>query len=95
MDIQWEVILIYLVVINLAAFLAMGLDKWKAKRNAYRIRERTLLLWALGGGSVGAWLGMRVFHHKTRHRSFTVGIPLILLAQLALPLVLYGLDIVR
>ena len=82
-------LLAWLVVINLAAFLIFGLDKWRARRKAKnesvrRIPEKTLFLLAVLGGSVGALLGMRVFHHKTLHRSFRIGIPVILVFQLLL-----------
>ena len=91
MDIQWEVILIYLCVINLAAFLAMGLDKWKAKKNAWRIPEKTLFLLVILGGSVGGVLGMQIFRHKTRHWYFKWGFPAILAVHLILALmVLFG-----
>ena len=74
----------YLAAINLAAFLTFGADKRRAKRNAWRVPERTLFLLALLGGSLGAILGMRAFRHKTRHWYFRYGLPAILLAQLAL-----------
>lgn len=76
-------ILIWLIVWNLAAFFAMGIDKHRAKRDAWRIRERTLFLLAVLGGSVGAIVGMQLFHHKTRHWYFKFGMPAILLLQLA------------
>lgn len=85
----WEWLLCWLIAANLIAFFLFGLDKWKAKRKARRIRERTLFLWAFLGGSAGAILGMRVFHHKTRKPRFRVGLPLILLAQILLPLWLW------
>lgn len=74
----------WLMVINLGAFAMFGIDKKRAKQRKYRIPERTLLLLAVLGGSVGAILGMRCFHHKTRHAKFKIGLPVILLAQLAL-----------
>ena len=78
-------IAVYLIVVNVWAFALMGFDKRRAKRRgARRIRERTLLLSALLGGGVGAFLGMWGFRHKTRHWYFVVGIPLILLAETAL-----------
>ena len=77
-------IILYLIAINVITFLIYGLDKWKAKRDAWRIKESTLLLLAVVGGSVGALLGMQVFRHKTKHVQFTVGVPVILLAQIAL-----------
>ena len=77
---------LYLAVINLAAFVTFGADKRRARRHLWRVPEKTLFALALFGGSVGALCGMRVFHHKTRHWYFRWGIPLILLAQLALAL---------
>lgn len=75
---------VYLLVVNLAAFVLYGADKRRAKRGAWRIPEKTLFLLPLLGGSVGGILGMRVFHHKTKHWYFRIGLPLILLAQIAL-----------
>ena len=75
---------LYLAAINVVTFLVYGLDKWKAKQGAWRIKESTLLLLAAVGGSVGALLGMQTFRHKTKHLQFTVGVPLILLVQIAL-----------
>lgn len=83
------VVVYYLIGINFLAFLAYGLDKWKARRDKWRIPEATLLLLAVLGGSVGALLGMCVFHHKTKHLKFVLGLPLILLAQLALAYFIY------
>lgn len=74
-----KLLIIYLAVVNIAAFMLMGIDKRRAKRGAWRIPERTLFLPAILGGSPGAILGMQVFRHKTRHRQFTIGMPLILL----------------
>ena len=76
--------LLYLVVINVVAFVVYGVDKYKAKHGRWRIPEATLLGLAVIGGSIGAWLGMRVWHHKTMHKKFQYGIPLILIAQIAL-----------
>ena len=76
----------YLVLVNLIAFALYGIDKRRAKQGAWRISEYTLLLVALLGGSLGALLGMRYFRHKTRHRKFRYGVPLILLLQLGLGL---------
>ena len=83
------VILVWLACLNIAAFAAMGLDKRRARRDAWRIRERTLFLLALLGGSVGAIAGMYLFHHKTRHWYFVVGMPVILILQLALAAFIY------
>ena len=76
--------LLYLLLINAAAFLLMLVDKVKARKNRWRIPERTLFGSALLGGSIGAILGMYTFRHKTKHLSFTLGMPAILIAQVAL-----------
>lgn len=76
-------VLFYLLFINTATFLIYGIDKWKAKRNRYRISESTLLYLAVFGGSIGALLAMQLFRHKTRHKKFTVGIPAIAVLQTA------------
>lgn len=81
----------YLVVINLITFFLYGIDKWKATRHRWRISEAVLLLAALIGGSIGALAGMYGFHHKTLHRKFTIGVPLILIAQIILILCLLQL----
>ena len=84
--------LAYLLLINAAAFILMLVDKLKAKKNLWRIRESTLLLSAALGGSIGALAGMYTFRHKTKHVKFTLGVPAILIAQLALAfLILYYL----
>lgn len=79
-----HIVIIYLILINLAAFVLMGLDKRKAKKNLWRIPEKTLFLSAILGGSAGAIAGMYVFHHKTRHWYFVIGMPLILVIQIGL-----------
>ena len=76
-------ILLYLALINAAAFLLMLVDKIKAKKNLWRIKESTLILSAVLGGSIGALAGMYTFRHKTLHRKFTIGIPAILILQIA------------
>ena len=73
-----KTILIYFAVINVIAFVLFGVDKWKAKHGSWRITEATLLDAAILGGSIGAYLGMKVFHHKTQHKKFVYGIPLII-----------------
>ena len=83
------VLLVWLAVINLVTFAVYGIDKAKAKQGAWRVPEKTLFLLPLLGGSLGALLGMRVFHHKTKHWYFVWGIPLILLVQIALAVWLY------
>ena len=74
----------YLLGINAVAFIMYGIDKYKAKKARWRIPEATLLLLAVLGGSIGAWMGMKVWHHKTKHKKFKYGIPAILLIQIAL-----------
>ena len=78
------IIIYYLLVINAVAFFVYGIDKLKARKGWWRIPEATLLLLAIIGGSIGAWLGMKVWHHKTMHKKFRYGLPLILLLQLTL-----------
>lgn len=77
-----KIIIIALVVINLIAFFMYGIDKAKAKRGAWRIPEATLLGIAFFGGSVGAFLGMRVFRHKTKHTRFVIGVPAMLILHI-------------
>ena len=79
-----QLILIYLIAINVVTFFLYGMDKWKAKRSKWRISEATLLGLAVIGGSIGAWLGMKVWHHKTMHKKFKYGLPLILIVQIAI-----------
>ena len=79
-----SVISAYLVLVNAVTFIVYGIDKLKAKRGKWRIPESTLLLLAAIGGSIGAWLGMKVWHHKTMHKKFQNGVPLLLFLQLAL-----------
>lgn len=75
---------IYFAAINLVTFFVYGIDKYRAKRGAWRIPEKTLFLLPILGGSIGAIAGMKFFHHKTKHWYFRYGLPLILLAQVAL-----------
>ena len=79
----------YLAAVNLVTFTAYGVDKAKARRGAWRVPEKTLFLLPLLGGSLGALLGMLTFRHKTKHWYFVWGIPLILLAQMALAVWVY------
>ena len=79
-----HIALIYLAVINVVTFFMYGIDKWKAKKSKWRIRETALLGLAVLGGSIGAWLGMKVWHHKTLHKKFKYGVPTIIIVQLAL-----------
>ena len=75
---------VYLFVVNLIAFILFAVDKYKSKKSKWRISERTLIGIALIGGSVGAFMSMKAFRHKTKHKKFTIGVPLILVAQIAL-----------
>ena len=77
-------LLYYLIVINVVTFLVYGIDKWKAKQGSWRISEATLLILAIIGGSIGALLGMKIWHHKTMHKKFKYGLPLILIIQIIL-----------
>lgn len=85
----FEVILCYLGIMNIVGFLFMGLDKWKARKRAWRISEATLLLIAAFGGSVGSLLGMHLFRHKTRHWYFRYGIPAMLAIHILIGLFLW------
>ena len=79
----------YLLAINALSFLLYGLDKYKAKKRKWRISEATLLLMAVIGGSIGAWAGMRLWHHKTMHKKFKYGIPVIIILQVVLAVYLH------
>ncbi|MDV3427367.1 MAG: DUF1294 domain-containing protein [Bacillota bacterium] len=72
----------YFILVNFLGFLFMYIDKEKAKAGKWRIKESTLLLIALIGGSLGSYAGMKVFRHKTKHAKFKYGIPFIILIQL-------------
>ena len=102
-----HIVLIYLAVIrsssarllptgrkNVVTFFMYGIDKWKAKKSKWRIRETALLGLAVLGGSLGAWLGMKVWHHKTLHKKFRYGVPAIIIVQLTLIVyILYRFEI--
>lgn len=77
-------ILIYIAATSIISFLMFGIDKIKAKRHHWRIPESVLLISAGIGGSIGALLGMYLFRHKTQHKKFTIGVPVILLLQVVL-----------
>ena len=74
----------YVLILNFVAMLVYGIDKFKATKGKWRIPESILLLLAVLGGSIGAWLGMRVWRHKTQHKKFKYGIPVIFILQVAL-----------
>ena len=77
-----RIVLLYLIIINASGFLLMLADKLKAKRGAWRVPEATLIGIAIAGGSIGAFIGMKLFRHKTRHLKFSIGIPVILAVQI-------------
>ena len=77
-----EYIFAYLLLINAVGFIIMLIDKQKARKNLWRIPERTLLGIAILGGSIGTLLGMHLFRHKTLHLKFTIGVPFILSVQI-------------
>ena len=84
-----NIILGYLLAVNIATFFLYGIDKYKAKKGRWRISEITLLLMAVIGGSIGAWAGMRLWHHKTMHKKFKYGIPVIIILQVVLAVYLH------
>lgn len=79
-----SIFLYYLIIINIIGILIMGIDKRKAQKQQWRISEKTLFITALLGGSFGVRIGMELFRHKTKHKSFTIGIPLIFILQVIL-----------
>lgn len=79
-----RILLVYLLFANVAAFVMYGVDKRKAMKDQWRIPEKTLLLAALVGGSLGAFLGMQIFHHKTKHWKFILGVPACMLLHAGL-----------
>lgn len=79
-----DIITGYLITVNIVSFILYGVDKYKAKRGKWRISEATLLAMAIIGGSIGAWTGMKVWHHKTMHKKFTIGVSLVFALQVAL-----------
>ena len=89
MDITQGLVGCCLTVVNAVAFIVYGIDKYRARNAKWRIPEATLLMLAAVGGSVGAWLGMKAWHHKTRHMKFRYGVPVILLLQIVVATLLY------
>ena len=79
-----SILLFFIIGINVLTFVVYGIDKLKAKKGKWRIPEATLLLLAIVGGSIGAWCGAKVWHHKTMHKKFRYGIPLIIAVQIGL-----------
>lgn len=78
-----EILFIYLIISNVITFAIYGIDKWKAQHNRWRVPESALILLAIIGGSLGALLAMRLFHHKTKKNKFAFGIPIILVLQIS------------
>ncbi len=89
MDITQGLVGCCLTVVNAVAFMVYGIDKCRARNGKWRIPEATLLMLTVVGGSVGAWLGMKAWHHKTRHMKFRYGVPVILLLQIVVATLLY------
>ncbi len=87
--INWKYVLIYLLAINVIGFLAMGIDKLKAKKDWWRIPEGTLMTLCLIGGGIGTIAGMYTFRHKTKKLKFTIGMPTILISEIALVIYLF------
>ena len=85
-----QAIIYILICIKVLTFVVYGIDKWKAKQGSWRISEAILLILAVIGGSIGALLGIKVWHHKTMHKKFKYGLPLILLVQIALVYFIYA-----
>lgn len=83
-------IIIYLLIINIIAFLAMWIDKRKAEKGKWRISETTLLLLGVLGGSIGGMIGMYTFRHKTKKKRFTIGMPAILVTEILLYFIYFG-----
>ncbi len=85
-----ENIIIYLLIINVVAFLAMWIDKRKAQKGKWRISETTLLMLAVLGGSIGGMIGMYTFRHKTKKKRFTIGMPAILIIEIIIYFIYFG-----
>lgn len=85
---EFKLLLIYMIFVNVVTFLVYGVDKLKAKQSRWRISENALIALALIGGSIGALLGMYLWRHKTQHKKFKYGVPVILVLQIVLIVVL-------
>ena len=84
-----QYVIYYLLAVNALTFLLYGMDKYQAKKGRWRKSEATLLMMAVIGGSIGAWAGMHIWHHKTMHKKFNYGIPVISIMQIALVVYLH------
>lgn len=84
-----DLIWCYLCAVNVLAFSMFGMDKQKAKKRKWRIPEATLLGIAAIGGSIGAWLGMKIFHHKTKHLKFGLGVPVLICIHVCILMFFY------
>ena len=82
-------IAIYIIAVNLVTFVTYGIDKYKSIKRKWRISEATLLTMAVIGGSIGAWTGMKVWRHKTMHKKFTIGIPIVFVVHLFIVIYLH------
>lgn len=82
-------LLIYILIINIISFLLMGIDKFLARHNMYRISEKTLFLFSFMLGGIGSFLGMHIFRHKTKHKSFQIGIPITIIFNILIVLILF------
>ncbi|MBR4758451.1 MAG: DUF1294 domain-containing protein [Bacteroidaceae bacterium] len=81
---MWTYFGYFILVMTVLTFIVFGIDKWKAKNEQWRVPESTLFLLAIFGGSIGGWLGMEIWRHKTQHWYFRLGIPIIVVLQVAL-----------
>ncbi|MDY6003934.1 MAG: DUF1294 domain-containing protein [Parabacteroides sp.] len=84
-----DIIMGYLLIVNVLAFIIYGFDKYQARKAGRRIPEATLLIWAGIGGCIGAWMGMKLWHHKTLHKKFKYGIPILITMQVAFVVYMY------
>ena len=84
-----DIIMGYLLIVNVLAFIIYGFDKYQARKAGRRIPEATLLIWAGIGGSIGAWMGMKLWHHKTLQKKFKYGIPILITMQVGFVVYMY------